>query len=58
MDRKIFRIEMESLRRCVEHLQTLDLSGMEVLAARHGTPDDVQLIAHVKAFVSQVPLSH
>ena len=55
MDRKIFRIEMDSLRQCVEHLRTLDLDGMEILAARLGSQDDRDLIAAVRRALADIP---
>jgi hypothetical protein len=55
MDRKIFAIEMKSLRTCIEHLRTLDLAGMEVLAGRHGSAADVQLISSVRTCLLSLP---
>lgn len=55
MDRTIYRIEMLALSRGIEHLQTLDLAGMETLAATHGTRREQELIAAVRAFLQTLP---
>jgi hypothetical protein len=52
---KTFRIELESMGRCLEHLQTLDLAGMEVLAATYGTAAERATIAAVRAFLATLP---
>lgn len=52
---KTWRIEMESLGRCLEHLRCLDLSGMETLAATYGTEREQCLIAAVRAFLQTLP---
>jgi hypothetical protein len=55
MDRKIYAIEMASLRRCLEHLRTLDLPGMQELANRHGTDEDRALIRAVSSALATIP---
>lgn len=55
MDRKIYAIEMKSLRGCIEHLRCLDLTGMAELALSHGTVADRQLIAAVQAALATLP---
>jgi hypothetical protein len=55
MDRKIFAIEMKSLRTCIEHLRTLDLIGMEVLAVSHGTAAERALIRSVRTCLASLP---
>lgn len=52
---KTFRIEMESLGRCLEHLRCLDLSGMEALAVTYGSPAEQATIAAVRSFLLTLP---
>jgi hypothetical protein len=52
---KTYRIEASSLQRCLEHLRTLDLAGMEALAATYGSPAEQATIAAVRAFLLTLP---
>jgi hypothetical protein len=52
---KTYRIEMDSLSRCLEHLRCLDLPGMEALAHQFGTPAERALIAAARAFLLTLP---
>lgn len=52
---RTYRIEMASLSRCLEHLRTLDLRGMETLAVTYGSAAEQATIAAVRAFLQTLP---
>jgi hypothetical protein len=52
LDRTIYAIQIRSLEECLEHLKTLDLPGMEILALAHGTDRERRQIAAVRKFLA------
>jgi hypothetical protein len=55
MDRKLFDIQMTSLKRAVEHLQTLDLDGMLQSAKASGASIDAESIELARRLIADLP---
>jgi hypothetical protein len=58
MDRQIYRIQIRSLRNCLEHLRTLDLDQMATKCVEHGSLSDCALIDQARAFLTTLPTDH
>lgn len=55
MTKDDYEIHMRSLRACLEHLLTIDLTDMAVSAVQHGTTQDRLLIRRVSQFLPYLP---
>jgi len=55
MDEKLRLIQMTSLKRAVEHLQTLDLDGMLQSAKASGASIDAELIELARRLIAELP---
>jgi hypothetical protein len=53
--RRLYEIQMRSLRTCIEHLHTLDLDDMAECAAQYGTEPERDLIQNVREALGDIP---
>jgi hypothetical protein len=52
--RRIYEIQIQSLRHAIEHLHTLDLEDMAECAALFGTEDERELIQGVREALGNI----
>lgn len=55
MHEKIYRAQIEHLRRCVDALRLLDLTELAACAERHGSDADRDLIASLLLALETLP---
>jgi hypothetical protein len=58
MNRKLFQIQIESIRQALGHLQLLDLRELADCAIVHGNDDDKVLIAALMVALATLPPGH
>lgn len=58
MDDRIYRVQIEHLRRCLSSLRLLDLSELAACAETQGTDADKELIAAVRHALATLPEGH
>jgi hypothetical protein len=55
MDKALYRIQTDHLRRCLEALRLLDLAELATCAETHGTQADKALISAVRQVLDTLP---
>ena len=55
MNRRLYEIQLRSLKTALEHLHTLDLDGMAESAAWFGTQAEWDLIQGVREALGDIP---
>jgi len=56
--RKVFQIQMQTLRMAIDHLRVADLDELENCARQFGSIEDVVLILALRRMLPTLPTGH